>query len=92
MCDCANEAETATSADAQPASAHPAALSMALPAPWRDRVHLAGSEFAPDVAGCLEGALLAAERAVGALKAQRAADRAGTLAGSRTGPRPGETA
>jgi hypothetical protein len=64
-------AETATPADASPASAHPAPLSTALPAPWRDRIHLAGSEFAPDFPGYLEGAVLAAERAVDALQAQR---------------------
>jgi len=67
--DWAQEAETATSADAQPASAHPAPLSKALPAPWRDRIHLAGSEFAPGFPGYLEGAVLAAERAVDALQA-----------------------
>jgi len=67
--DWAQEAETATSADAQPASAHPAPLSTALPAPWRDRIHLAGSEFAPGFPGYLEGAVLAAERAVDALQA-----------------------
>lgn len=68
--DWADEAETATPADAPPASAHPAPMSTALPAPWRDRIHLAGSEFAPDFAGYLEGAVLAAERAVDALQAQ----------------------
>ena len=45
-------------------------MSTALPAPWRDRVHLAGSEFAPDFPGYLEGAVLAAERAVDALQVQ----------------------
>jgi monoamine oxidase len=45
-------------------------MSTALPAPWRDRIHLAGSEFAPDFPGYLEGAVLAAERAVDALQAQ----------------------
>ncbi len=68
--DWADEAETATPADAQPTSAHPAPLSTALPAPWGDRIHLAGSEFAPDFPGYLEGAVLAAERAVEALLAQ----------------------
>jgi monoamine oxidase len=42
-----------------------------LPAPGRERIHLAGSEFAPDFPGYLEGAVLAAERAVDALQAQR---------------------
>lgn len=68
--DWAEEAETATPADAPPASAHPAPMSTALPAPWRDRIRLAGSEFAPDFAGYIEGAVLAAERAVDALQAQ----------------------
>jgi monoamine oxidase len=68
--DWAEDAETATPADASPASAHPAPMSTALPAPWRHRIHLAGSEFAPDFPGYLEGAVLAAERAVDALQAQ----------------------
>ncbi len=68
--DWAEEAETATPADAAPGSAHPAPMSTALPVPWRDRIHLAGSEFAPDFPGYLEGAVLAAERAVNALQAQ----------------------
>jgi monoamine oxidase len=67
--DWAEEAETATPADAQPASAHPAPMSTALLAPWRDRIHLAGSEFAPGFPGYLEGAVLAAELAVDALQA-----------------------
>ena len=77
MQDWADEVDTATHADAQPASAHPTPISTALPAAWRDRVHLAGSEFAPDFPGYLEGAVLAAERAVHALQAQRLASRAG---------------
>lgn len=68
--DWADDAQTATAADAQPASAHPAPLSTALPAPWHDRLHLAGSEFAPDLPGYLEGAVGAAERAVHALQRQ----------------------
>ena len=68
------ESETATpadlQADTQPASAHPTPISTALPAPWQGRVHLAGSEFAPDFPGYLEGAVQAAERAVQALQAQ----------------------
>lgn len=80
--DWADEAETATPADAQPASAHPAPISTALPAPWRDRVHLAGSEFAPDFPGYLEGAVLAAERAVHALQAQRLAHPDGASSGA----------
>ena len=69
--DWADEAETATAADAQPASTHPEPISTVLPAPWHNAVHLAGSEFAPDFPGYLEGAVRAAERAVGTLLAQR---------------------
>lgn len=68
--DWAEDAQTATPADASPASPHPAPMSTALPAPWRDRIHLAGSEFAPDFPGYLEGAVLAAEQAVDALQGQ----------------------
>ena len=68
--DWAEEVETATPADAAPNSAHPAPMSTDLPAHWRDRIHLAGSEFAPDFPGYLEGAVLAAERAVDALQSQ----------------------
>jgi monoamine oxidase len=67
--DWADEPETATPADALAASAHPEPLSTALPAPWQGRVHLAGSEFAADFPGYLEGAVSAAERAVQALLA-----------------------
>jgi monoamine oxidase len=66
--DWADEAETATPADAQPASVHPRPISTTLPAPWRDGIHLAGSEFAPEFPGYLEGAVLAAERAVQSLQ------------------------
>ena len=59
--DWADEADTATPADAQPGSAHPAPVSTDLPAPWRGCIQLAGSEFAPGFAGYLEGAVLAAE-------------------------------
>ena len=76
--DWAEDAETAT-----PASAHPAPMSTALPAPWPDRIHLAGSEFAPDFPGYLEGAVLAAERAVDALHAQ--------LSSGNTRSSPGQT-
>ena len=71
--DWADEADTATPADAQPVSVHPQPLSTALPAPWRDCIHLAGSEFAPDFPGYLEGAVLAAERAVHSLLSSCAA-------------------
>ena len=98
--DWAEEAETATPADAKPASAHPAPMSTALSAPWRDRIYLAGSEFAPDFPGYLEGAVLAAERAVDALQAQLGAgtklsslgqtSEAALPAASRTGSHTGE--
>ena len=84
--DWAEDAETATPADAAPASAHPAPMSTALPAPWRDRVHLAGSEFAPDFPGYLEGAVLAAERAVDALQAQLGAGNKRPIPGQTTVP------
>ena len=75
--DWADEPGTATPADAAPVSAHPAPVSTDLPAPWRDCIQLAGSEFAPDFAGYLEGAVLAAEfaaeHAVRTVLAQRAA-------------------
>lgn len=63
--DWATEPDTATPADGAPAAGHPRPQSTALPAPWQGRVHLAGSEFAPDFAGYLEGAVIAAERAAG---------------------------
>ena len=66
--DWADEPDTATPADAQPASAHPEPTSTALPAPWLGRIHLAGSEFSPDFPGYLEGAVRAAERAVDELR------------------------
>jgi monoamine oxidase len=69
--DWSDEAETATVADAQPASTHPEPMSTDLPAPWRGAVHLAGSEFAPEFPGYLEGAVRAAERAVAALLSQQ---------------------
>ena len=84
--DWADDAETATPADASPASAHPAPLSTALPAPWRGRIHLAGSEFAPDCPGYLEGAVLAAERAVEALQAHSGSGNKPSSPGQTTVP------
>ena len=84
--DWAEDAETATPADAAPSSTHPAPMSTALPAPWRDRIHLAGSEFAPDFPGYLEGAVLAAERAVDALQAQLGAGNTSYSPGQTTVP------
>jgi monoamine oxidase len=71
--DWAGEPETATPADGGPAAGHPAPQSTVLPAPWHGRVHLAGTEFAVGFPGYLEGAVLAAERAVAALLAADAA-------------------
>ncbi|MCW8808355.1 MAG: FAD-dependent oxidoreductase [Rhodanobacter sp.] len=62
--DWTEETCTATPADAAPSAGHPAYPQAALPSPWNGRVHLAGSEFAGDFGGYLEGALEAAERAV----------------------------
>ena len=66
----------------------------------RDRIHLAGSEFAPDFPGYLEGAVLAAERAVDALQAQLGSGNARSSSGqsaaaalpaaSRAAPQTGE--
>jgi len=70
--DWATEPETATSADGEPATGHPAPQTTALPAPWHGRVHIAGTEFAADFPGYLEGAVGAAERAVAALLAAHA--------------------
>ncbi|MDH4392552.1 MAG: FAD-dependent oxidoreductase [Aquabacterium sp.] len=66
--DWAEESDTATPADAQPLSAHPHPIDPGLPAPWADRIHLAGSEFASEFPGYLEGAVVAAERAVESLR------------------------
>ena len=66
--DWAEEAYTATPADAQPLSAHPDPIDPGLSAPWSDRIHLAGSEFAAEFPGYLEGAVVAAERAVESLQ------------------------
>jgi monoamine oxidase len=66
--DWAEEADTATLADAQPLSAHRDPIDPGLPPPGADRIHLAGSEFAAGFPGYLEGAVVAAERAVEALR------------------------
>ena len=69
--DWATEHETATPVDCQPADGHPHPMSTVLPAPWQDRIHLAGTEFAPGLPGYLEGAVLAAERAARELLSSR---------------------
>lgn len=66
--DWAEEACTATAADAAPSAGHPVYPHTVLPPPWRGHVHLAGSEFADDFGGYLEGALAAAEQAVAAVR------------------------
>lgn len=64
--DWSEDACTATPADATLAAGHPVYACAALAPPWEGRVHLAGSEFASNFGGYLEGALEAAERAVAA--------------------------
>ena len=62
--DWAKDPFTAVAADSMAGMQHPSLLDSALPAPWDGRVFLAGTEFAPDFQGYLEGAVQAAERAV----------------------------
>lgn len=80
--DWAEEADTATPADAQPLSAHPGPVDPALPPPWADRMHLAGSEFAAGFPGYLEGAVVAAERAVEALRRALSVRHSGGVGGT----------
>ncbi|WP_428717222.1 flavin monoamine oxidase family protein [Undibacterium curvum] len=58
---------TATRLDATAARSHPVYQSPELPAPWQNRLFLAGAEFAPTHGGFLEGALESAENAVAQL-------------------------
>ena len=62
--DWATDRFTATEADHANGNAHPDYRSIALPAPWGERITLAGAELAPEFGGYLEGALAAAEAAV----------------------------
>lgn len=62
--DWAREATTATGEDALPLAAHPDYRPPDIPAAWRGRLYLAGSECAPEHGGYIEGALAAAESAV----------------------------
>ncbi len=64
--DWATEPFTATEADQANGNAHPDYRPIALPAPWGERITLAGAEMAPEFGGYLEGALAAAEAALGA--------------------------
>ncbi len=59
--DWATEPFTATEADHANGNAHPDYRPIALPAPWGERITLAGAETAPEFGGYLEGALAAAE-------------------------------
>ena len=59
--DWATEPFTATEADHANGNAHPDYRPIALPAPWGERITLAGAEMAPEFGGYLEGALAAAE-------------------------------
>ena len=62
--DWATEPFTATEADHANGNVHPDYRPIALPAPWGERITLAGAEMAPEFGGYLEGALAAAEAAV----------------------------
>ena len=62
--DWATEPFTATEADHANGNAHPDYRPIALPAPWGERITLAGAERAPEFGGYLEGVLAAAEAAV----------------------------
>jgi len=68
--DWAQDPHTATPADALPVNSHPVPQPRALPAPWAELAFLAGSEFADDFSGYLEGAVRSAEAAVSAWRAQ----------------------
>lgn len=59
--DWAQDPHTATPADALPVNSHPTQPPRKLPAPWDGLVYLAGSEFADDFNGYLEGAARSAE-------------------------------
>jgi len=59
--DWAQDKHTATAADAFPVSSHPTPQPRILPAPWKGLAYLAGSEFADDFNGYLEGAARSAE-------------------------------
>ncbi len=59
--DWAREPFTASDADLAAGTTHPDYRAISLPAPWGDRILLAGSEVAPEFGGYLEGALAAAE-------------------------------
>ncbi|MDC8769998.1 flavin monoamine oxidase family protein [Roseateles albus] len=60
--DWAQEPFTADALDHRPLSQHPVYSAPNVPAEWRGRLWLAGTEFAPQSGGFLEGALEAAEQ------------------------------
>ena len=62
--DWATDPFTATEADHANGNAHPDYRPIVLPAPWGERITLAGAEMAPEFGSYLEGALAAAEVAV----------------------------
>tara|TARA_B110001452_G_scaffold60862_1_gene47525 strand:+ start:4807 stop:5961 length:1155 start_codon:yes stop_codon:yes gene_type:complete len=62
--DWAGDSLTAVDADRSARSQHPIPLQFSLPSPWSQQVFFAGSEFAQDVPGYLEGAVSAANNAV----------------------------
>ncbi|MDE2333588.1 MAG: FAD-dependent oxidoreductase [Rhodospirillales bacterium] len=62
--DWATETFTATQADHANGHVHPHYRPIALPAPWGERITVAGAEAAPEFGGYLEGALAAAEAAL----------------------------
>ncbi len=85
--DWAQEPLTAAKADQRPLSHHPSYEAAAVPAEWRSRVWLAGTERSPNYGGYLEGALEAAELAVDGLLAhvKTQPHEAGASAGASVG-------
>ncbi len=73
--DWAQDSHTATAADALPVSSHPTPQPRNLPAPWNGLAYLAGSEFADDFNGYLEGAARSAELALSEWVTQHGAKR-----------------
>lgn len=70
--DWATEPLTATAADAAPSTGHPPYQALAITDPgWVDHLILAGTETAPEQGGYLEGAVLAADRAVARIQTGR---------------------
>jgi monoamine oxidase len=67
--DWAQDPHTATPDDAVPVNSHPVPQPKDLPAPWKGRAFLAGSEFSDEFSGYLEGAVRSAEAAVKAWRA-----------------------